>query len=100
MLAGHSALTSRLEDKRYAGTRVLEPGFGAYVFSDGKSSVAVLSGKNGISGRRVTSSLPGVSAADLYGNPLTLPVRYDGLAVYVEAPVPAEVLKNSLQLNL
>lgn len=99
MLAGHSALTSRLEDKRYAGTRVLEPGFGAYVFSDGKSSVAVLSGKNGISGRRVTSSLPGVSAADLYGNPLTLPVRYDGLAVYVEAPVPAEVLKNSLQLN-
>lgn len=99
MLVGHSALTSRLEDKKYVGTRVLEPGFGAYVFSDGKSSVAVLSGKNGISGRRITSSLPGAAAADLYGNPLSFPVGYDGLAIYVEAPVPANVLKNSLQLN-
>lgn len=97
MLAGHSALTSRLEGRKYAGTRVLEPGFGAYVFSDGKSSVAVLSGRNGIRGRKTASSLPNASAADLYGNPLSFPVRYDGLAIFIEAPVSAEVLKQSLQ---
>ena len=99
MLAGHSALTSRLEDKTYSGTRILEPGFGAYVFSDGKSSVAVLSGKNDIRGRRIGCSLPNVSGADLYGNPIPLPVRYDGLVLFLEAPVPAEVLKQSLVLN-
>ncbi len=99
MLAGHSALTSRLEDKTYSGTRILEPGFGAYVFSDGKSSVAVLSGKNDIRGRRIGCTLPNVSGADLYGNPIPLPVRYDGLVLFLEAPVPAEVLKQSLILN-
>ena len=99
MLAGHSALTSRLEDKHYAGTRILEPGFGAYVFSDGKSSVAVLSGKNDIRNRKVNCSLPNASASDLYGNPLRFPVRYDGLVIYLEAPVPAETLKQALSLQ-
>ncbi len=99
MLAGHSALTSRLEDKKYAGTRILEPGFGAYVFSDGKTSVAVLSGKNDIRDRKVSCTLPNASASDLYGNPLRFPVRYDGLVTYLEAPVPAETLKQSLVLN-
>lgn len=98
MLVGHSALTSRLEDRPYSGTRVLEPGFGAYTFSDGRSSVAVLSGKNDIRGRKIRSTLPNAKAADLYGNPLTFPVQYDGLALFIEAPVPAETLKQSLLL--
>ena len=99
MLAGHSALTSRLEDKQYAGTRILEPGFGAYAFSDGKSSTVVLSGKNDIRGRRVSCALPNASAADLYGNPIDFPVCYDGRVIFIEAPVPAEKLKQSLSLQ-
>ena len=99
MLAGHSALTSRLEDKKYAGTRILEPDSAPMCSPTGKTSVAVLSGKNDIRDRKVSCTLPNASASDLYGNPLRFPVRYDGLVTYLEAPVPAETLKQSLVLN-
>ena len=89
MLAAHSAMAKRLEDKKFDKTKELAPGLYAYIFSDGKNSCAVISGKNSARGKRVAADLPGCAAADLFGNPLTLPLKYEGTIAYISVQASA-----------
>ena len=49
----------------------------------------MISGKNSARGKRVAADLPGCAAADLFGNPLTLPLKYEGTIAYISVQASA-----------
>ena len=96
MLAAHSAMARRLEKMKFVRTKKLSKGLWAYLFSDGKKSVAAVSGRYRVRNGKVVCSLKNAKASDLYGNPKTLPAVYSGTLFYIEAPVEADLLDRSL----
>ena len=96
MLVAHSAMARRLEGMKFVRTKELCKGLWAYLFSNGKQSIAVISGRYSAKNTKITCSMKNVKAADLYGNPLTLPALYSGTLFYLEAPVAADVLARAV----
>ncbi len=97
MLASHSAMTRRLEGKRFAETRLLAPGIPAHIFSDGRHSVAAITGDNGTA--TLSCTIPGAEWADLYGNPVAAPAAYRGRTLYLSAEAPPGRLAESLSVK-
>ena len=97
MLAAYSAMTQRLEGRRFDRIVRLAPGVHAYIFSDGKRSTAAISPRPSGEGVRIGCDLPKSRGADLYGNPLALPATCGGRVFYIEAEVPAEQLAGALR---
>lgn len=97
MLAAYSAMTQRLEGRRFDRIVRLAPGVHAYIFSDGKRSTAAISPRPSGEGVRIGCDLPESRGADLYGNPLALPATCGGRVFYIEAEVPAEQLAGALR---
>ncbi len=96
MLVAHSAMARRLEGMKFVRTKELCKGLWAYLFSNGKQSISVISGRYSAKNTKITCSMKNVKAADLYGNPLTLPALYSGTLFYLEAPVAADVLARAV----
>lgn len=97
MLAAYSAMTRRLEGKRFVTTRLLAPGIPAHIFSDGKNSVAAITGDDNTG--VLSCTLSGAEWADLYGNPVMAPAKYQGQTLYLSAQVPAQILQDSLSVT-
>ncbi len=96
MLVAHSVMARHLETLKFIRTKELRKGLWAYLFSDGKKSVAVISGRYSAKNTSVNCSLKNGKAVDLYGNPLSLPTVYNGTLIYLEAPVSADELARSV----
>lgn len=96
MLVAHSAMAHRLENMKFVRIKELAGGLWAYLFSDGKKSAAVISGRYSGKNAKVDSSLKNAKASDLYGNPQNLPASYNGTLFYIEAPVAADAIDRSL----
>lgn len=99
MLAAYSAMTHRLEGKKFVLTKLLAPNVAAHIFSDGNSSVAAVTGDSLQGKYLLKCGLPGVEIADLFGNPTANPVPYEARTFYFSAPVPAETLAAALSLE-
>lgn len=95
ILAAYSAMARRLEDKKYVGMATVAKDLYAYVFSDGRHSTAILSGKVPMR-EKVFCQLPNTSSADLYGNPLPNPLLYTRTVCYIQAPVDGETLLKAI----
>ncbi|MDO5580466.1 MAG: hypothetical protein Q4G69_04985 [Planctomycetia bacterium] len=91
-LAALSAFAQNTEGSRFIEYRKLSPEVYAAVFEKSNgSSFAVITGKK--TGRgTVHCSNPGAQAADLYGNPLSFPLKYMGYLQYITAPCPPDKL--------
>ncbi len=96
MLAAHSAMARRLEGMKFVRRTALRKDLWAYLFSDGKRSVAVVSGRYTAKKTTVDCSLKGAKGSDLYGNPLTFPTEFNGTVFYVESPSAPDALGRSL----
>jgi len=79
-LAAFSALAWHLEDKKFVKTVAIGPNVWAYLFADQNGTCAVISGlRNG------SYAVPAkLSAADLFGNPVPSPARYQGTLMYID----------------
>ena len=97
MLAAHSAMARRLENMKFIRITMLKEGLWVYLFSDGKRSVGVISGRHRANNTEVACSLKNATASDLYGNPQSFPILNKGTLFYVEAPVAPELLEKSLK---
>ena len=96
MLVAHSAMAFRLEGLQFSHRRELTKSLWAYIFSDGKRSVAVISGRREAKGAKLNCSIGGAKVYDLYGNAQKLPATFNSNVCYVEAPVGADKLGESL----
>jgi len=82
----------------FVRTETLKPGVYAYLFSNGKRSVAVISGLP-TTGVKLRPLPTGVAALDLYGNPLADPIVYRGQVVYLQGDMSVETLQKALQIE-
>ncbi|MDD3586628.1 MAG: hypothetical protein PHQ75_05555 [Thermoguttaceae bacterium] len=91
-LAALSAFAQHAENATFVEYRPLVSGVYLAVFkkNDG-STFAVVTGKKRFAAQ-VSCSVPGAKASDLYGNPLTFPIKYEGYVQYITAPCPPEKL--------
>lgn len=96
MLVAHSAMARRLETMKFVRIKKLRDDLWACLFSNGKKSVAVISGRYSAGNTRVDCSLKQGKAVDLYGNALSLPTVCSKTLFYLEAPVSAEELARSV----
>ena len=91
-----SALALRIEDKKFVRWLKPAPGVRVALFSDGRESTAFIAPERSAGLVRLTCSLPGAKAADLYGNPLVLPSDGRGCLWYLTAAVPSNRLANAI----
>ncbi len=99
MLVAHSAMTRRLEGMKFVRTKELCKGLWAYLFTNEKHSIAVISGRSSAKDTRIECSLENGKAIDLYGNPLTFPALYRGTLLYLTAPVTADELARTVTVR-
>ncbi len=96
-LAAHSNMALHIESKKFVKTIKVSDGVHAYIFSDGKQSTAVISGKPGAAAYQ----LPGATrlkVVDLFGNPLHgANAVYKGRLVYASAAVTPEAMETLFQ---
>lgn len=92
-----SNLAWHLEGKTFQKMTTLPEGVNAYLFSDGKDSVAVLLSSD--AGRlRLAEPLAGITARDTYGNALPFPARIgDAPTFWSGAGLSAEQLDQKIQ---
>ena len=84
---------------KFVRTKELCKDLWAYLFTNGKHSIAVISGRSSARKTRIECSLKNGKAVDLYGNPLTLPAVYSGTLLYLAAPVTADVLARTVTVR-
>lgn len=91
-LAALSAFAWHAEDSQFVKYQELCPNVFAAVFQkqDG-TSFAVITGKR-MARAEIRCTAAGARAEDLYGNPLTFPVRYEGFLAYVSSSDSADAL--------
>ena len=99
-LVAVSALALRIEDKKFVRWLKPAPGVHVALFSDGRESTAVIAPERSAENMRLTCSLPGVKAADLYGNPLVLPSDGKGRLWYLTAAVSPDRLANAISSSV
>lgn len=99
-LVAVSALALRIEDKKLVRWLKPAPGVHVALFSDGRESTAVIAPERNAGNMRLMCSLPGVKAADLYGNPLTLPSDGKGRLWYLTAAAPPDRLANAISASV
>ena len=85
MLAAHSAMARRLEDKKFSGMAQLGEGVWGCLFSDGKDCTAVLTGRLADVAEKLRGAAATVKWSDLYGNPVAWPPAGQEL-LYAEFP--------------
>lgn len=85
MLAAHSAMARRLEDKKFLGMAQLGEGVWGYFFSDDRECTAVLTGRLSDVAEKLRIPAATVKWSDLYGNPVAWPSAGQEL-LYAEFP--------------
>ena len=96
MFVAHAAFAERVENMSFVKVREIKKGVFAYFFSDHRKSLAAVSSRFLEKECSINCDLKECKVADLYGNPVGLPVVYRGLMLYFEAPVPLERLEAAL----
>jgi len=91
----HSAMAWLLEDTRFAKRLELAEGIYAYLFAGDGRSVAVISSAPKYADFAVPQPA-GVSATDLFGNPLPAGSKFAGRLVYLSADKSVEELEAAL----
>ena len=98
-LAAHSALARRIDGRRFREVFEAAPGVWCYLFESAGGTTAVIIPRRFAESVELNCGLREASAADLFGNPLALPMRSGDTLRYVEAPVSAEEMKKSLSFR-
>lgn len=95
-LAALSQYAWLAEDSEFKGYRELAPNVYAAIYArrDG-SSFALVTGKRNARAE-ITCSAADAKGFDLYGNPLSLPMKYDGFLHYVTSSEKAEALEERI----
>ena len=96
-LAALSAFAYLAEDAKFVKYAELQPDVYAALYqrADG-SAFAVICGKRQARAE-ITCTAPAAKAFDLYGNPLSFPVKYEGLLEYVTTEADVETLEKTLK---
>ena len=95
-LVAMSAFARRIEGKKFIRWQKLADGVFAALFSDGKQTVAVLTGKPEKKAEILCTGTFPHRFADLYGNPLPR-LSYRGELLYLTADCPPELLRTHLR---
>lgn len=98
-LAAHSALARRIDGRTFREVFEPAPGVWCYLFESESGTTAVIIPRRSARDMELSCGLQGASASDLFGNPLSLPMRSGDTLRYMEAPVPAKMLKKSLSMQ-
>ena len=98
-LAAHSALARRIDGRRFREVFEAAPGVWCYLFESAGGTTAVIIPRRFAESVELNCGLREASGADLFGNPLALPMRSGDTLRYVEAPVSAEEMKKSLSFR-
>ena len=98
-LAAHSALARRIDGRTFREVFEPAPGVWCYLFESESGTTAVIIPRRSARDMELSCGLQGASASDLFGNPLSLPMRSGDTLRYMEAPVPAKMLKKSLSVQ-
>ena len=98
-LAAHSALARRIDGRTFREVFEPAPGVWCYLFESESGTTAVIIPRRSARNMELNCGLQGASASDLFGNPLSLPMRSGDTLRYMEAPVPAKMLKKSLSVQ-
>lgn len=95
-LVAMSAFARRIEGKKFVRWQKLADGVFAALFSDGKQTVAVLTGEPEKKAEILCTGTFPHRFADLYGNPLPR-LSYRGELLYLTADCPPELLRTHLR---
>lgn len=98
-LVAHSALARRIDGRIFREVFEVAPNIWCYLFESQEGTTAVVIPRRFTKSVTIPCALKKVSASDLYGNPLPLPLQSGNTLRYIEASVNAQTMKRALQKN-
>lgn len=96
-LAAHSALARRIDGKTFGGVFEIAPQVWCYLFEGNEQCTAVLIPRRGTPKRKIPIPFSKAEAADLFGNPLPLPLEVNNESCYLSISGNAENFKKAFQ---